>query len=81
MTSMKISSFSSGSSFANSRVDTIIAPTGTFFEPFQINVNNPLLTSDTQDLLQLIEDFEDDGDGLANVALGRRLVELAAATA
>jgi outer membrane receptor protein involved in Fe transport len=63
-------------SFANNRTDTVIAPTGTFFEPFQINVNNPLLPQATRDLLQLIEDDEDDGDGLANVLLGRRLTEV-----
>lgn len=63
-------------SFANNRVDTIIAPTGTFFEPFQINIDNPLLSPDMQTLLTLIDADEGDDDGIANVALGRRLVEL-----
>lgn len=65
-------------SFANNRVDTQLAPTGTFGAPFTINVNNPLLTAATRTLLQDIETAEGDGDGLANVALYRRLSELGA---
>lgn len=48
-------------SFANNQVDTIIAPTGTFFFPFQLNVNdpaaggNPLLTPSTRAFLQDID--------------------------
>lgn len=63
-------------SFANNRVNTRLAPTGTFGAPFTINVNNPLLTAATRTLLQDIETAEGDGDGLANVALYRRLNEL-----
>lgn len=65
-------------SFANNRVKTQLAPTGTFGAPFTINVNNPLLTATTRTLLQDIETAEGDGDGLANVALYRRLNELGA---
>lgn len=65
-------------SFANNRVNTQLAPTGTFGAPFTINVNNPLLTPATRSLLQDIEADEGDGDGLANVALYRRLSELGA---
>ncbi len=91
-------------SFANNRVDTIIAPTATFFYPFQLNVadvasgGNPFLTPATRAYLQSIDANECDqpqvdpdtgeftgpclapsagaGDGMIDVSLGRRLVEL-----
>jgi len=48
-------------SFANNRTTVIIAPTGTFFFPFQINVadvadgGNPFLTDDTRAFFQNID--------------------------
>lgn len=53
-------------SFANNRTTVIIAPTGTFFFPFQINVadvadgGNPFLSDDTRALFQQIDANECD---------------------
>lgn len=68
----KVSAFSRVS-LANSRVDTIIAPTGTFFFPFQLNVDNPFLSQQAQDVFAAADD---DGDGLVDITFGRRLTEL-----
>ena len=62
-------------SLANSQVDTIIAPSGTFFFPFQLNVDNPFLSQQAQMVLSDF-DAQDDNDGLVDISFGRRLVEL-----
>lgn len=64
-------------SFANNQVDTVIAPTGTFFNTFQYNyLDNPFLRQSVRDRWALV-DAEDSspGDGMVSVDLGRRLVE------
>ena len=68
-------------SFSNSNVDTIIAPTGTFFFPFDINyLDNPFLTAQSASVIGA-EDIAaagdpNPGDGIVTLAFGRRLVEL-----
>lgn len=72
-------SFFSRISVANSRVDTVSAPTGTFFNPFQLNVNNPFLSAADQAALAGLDAIEADAaqnDGLVDIAFGRRLTEL-----
>jgi outer membrane receptor protein involved in Fe transport len=56
-------------SFANSRTDTIIAPTATFFFPYTINTDNPFLTTTARDRFNLVDAneckkpvFDDNGD-------------------
>lgn len=71
--------FFSRISFANNKVDTIIAPTGTFFFPYQLNVDNPYLTvADQAALVELdaLEEDEAQNDGVVDIAFGRRLSEL-----
>lgn len=60
-------------SLANSRVDTVIAPTGTFFFPFQLNIDNPFLSQQAQNVFA---QQDTDNDGLVDITFGRRLVEL-----
>ena len=60
-------------SLSNSRVNTIIAPTGTFFNPFQLNIDNPYLSQQARDVFAA---DDTDGDGLVDISFGRRLVEL-----
>jgi iron complex outermembrane recepter protein len=61
-------------SFANSRVTTIIAPSGTFNFLFDINYRtNPNLTAQARGVLA---GADADGDGIVRLALGRRTVEL-----
>lgn len=71
--------FFSRMSFANNRVDTIIAPTGTFFFPYSLNIDNPYLKSADQAILAGLDAVEDgaaQNDGLVDIYLGRRLSEL-----
>jgi iron complex outermembrane recepter protein len=67
-------------SFANSRVTTIIAPSGTFFFPFDIDyATNPFLTAQARSVLAANDVAGIDpnpGDGIVTVAFGRRTVEL-----
>jgi outer membrane receptor protein involved in Fe transport len=67
-------------SFANSRVTTIVAPSGTFFFPFDINyATNPFLTDQARSVLAANDVAGIDpnpGDGIVTVAFGRRTVEL-----
>lgn len=61
-------------SFANSRVTTKIAPSGTFNFPFDIDyVNDPNLTAQARGILAT---NDTDGDGIVRVPFGRRTVEL-----
>lgn len=60
-------------SFANSRVTTIIAPSGTFNFPFQLNLNNPNLTAQARGVLSVLDT---DRDGLVTITFGRRTIEL-----
>lgn len=67
-------------SFANTRVTTIVAPSGTFFFPFDINyADNPNLGDQARAVLAANDVAGLDttpGDGIVSVALGRRTVEL-----
>ncbi len=74
-----IQAFARGS-FANNQINTIIAPTGTFFFPFLVNTNNPFLSAQGQAVFAAADAAEANpataGDGFVNIALGRRLTEL-----
>lgn len=68
-------------SFANSRVSTIVAPSGTFNFPFQINyATNPFLNAQARAILAQNDTAAagdtTPGDGIVTVAFGRRTVEL-----
>ncbi|RMF10130.1 MAG: TonB-dependent receptor [Alphaproteobacteria bacterium] len=63
-------------SFANNQVTTIIAPTGTFFFPFEINLDNPFLTPQAAALLGTVDGDDGAVDGRSTVSFGRRLTEL-----
>ena len=47
--------FFSRASFANNKVSTIIAPTGTFNFPYKVNIDNPFLTPSTQDAFAALD--------------------------
>jgi iron complex outermembrane recepter protein len=71
--------FFSRLSFANNRVDSIIAPTGTFFFPYSLNIDNPFLTPQAQAIFAELDSVEEgaaQNDGLVDIAFGRRLTEL-----
>ncbi len=78
--------FFSRLSFSNNRVSTRIAPTGTFFEQFNLNyATNPFIGADARDTFALVDAAEEDengdpaptaNDGNVDILLGRRLVEL-----
>lgn len=71
--------FFSRISFANNQVDTIIAPSGTFFFPYKLNIDNPYLTPADQAALAELDAIEEDeaqNDGVVDIAFGRRLSEL-----
>ncbi len=68
-------------SFANNRVDTIIAPSGTFFESFPLAYQtNPFLGPAAVNRFTQVDNAESDpataGDGIVEILLGRRLVEI-----
>jgi iron complex outermembrane receptor protein len=67
-------------SYANNEVTTIIAPTGTFFFPFDINyATNPFLGPEAVDKFAAVDAAEtgpDANDGFVNVLYGRRLPEV-----
>ena len=60
-------------SYANNQINTIIAPTGTFNFPFQVNVDNPFLTPQAA---AIFAENDADGDGMVDILFGRRLTEL-----
>lgn len=73
--------FFARTSFANTRVTTIIAPSGTFNFPFQINyATNPNLTAQARGILAQNDTAAagdtNPGDGIITVPFGRRTVEL-----
>ena len=72
--------FFARTSFANTRVTTIIAPTGTFFFPFDINLDNPNLTPESRAVLAANDTAAagdpNPGDGIVTLSFGRRLTEL-----
>ncbi|RYY03435.1 MAG: TonB-dependent receptor [Gammaproteobacteria bacterium] len=71
--------FFSRISFANNRVDTVIAPTGTFFYNYQLNTDNPYLSAEDQAVLAGLDAIEPgaaQNDGLVDIQFGRRLTEL-----
>lgn len=68
-------------SFANSRVTTIVAPSGTFNFPFQINyTTNPNLTAQARAILAANDTAAagdtTPGNGIITVPIGRRTIEL-----
>ncbi|MGH6694782.1 TonB-dependent receptor domain-containing protein [Sphingopyxis sp.] len=61
-------------SFAHSRIKTVVAPTGTFGNPLQINYrDNPFLADSARPIFAA---NDPDGDGIVQVDFFRRLVEL-----
>jgi outer membrane receptor protein involved in Fe transport len=60
-------------SYVNSKVSAIIAPSGTFFFPFTVNLDNPFLSDQARGVLGPLDA---DGDGDVDVAFGRRTTEL-----
>ena len=71
--------FFSRFSFANNRVNTIIAPTGTFFFPYSLNIDNPFLSAQDQAIfagLDAAEEGTAQNDGVVDILFGRRLSEL-----
>ncbi len=71
--------FFSRISLANNQVNTVQAPSGTFFFPFSINVDNAFLSATDQALMAELDAAESgaaQNDGYVDVAMGRRLVEL-----
>lgn len=74
-------SFFARGTMANSQVDTIIAPSGTFFFPFNLNyATNPFLGPNAVARFAQVDAAETDpttaGDGIVNIAFGRRLPEV-----
>ena len=67
-------------SFANNRVDTVIAPSGTFFESFNLAVNNPFFGPASVARFTQVDANESNaatrGDGRVDLLLGRRTVEI-----
>ena len=70
-------------SWAKSKVTTIVAPTGTFFFPFDINyLDNPFLSAQARGVFAGFDTDDpatpenEAGDGIVSAALGRRLTEL-----
>jgi iron complex outermembrane receptor protein len=76
-------------SYANSKVKTVLAPTGTFFFPFTLNLDNPFLSSQAVGILSDADGdglpdaaVDVDGDGVidagatVDISLGRRLPEI-----
>jgi iron complex outermembrane recepter protein len=61
-------------SVAQTKVNTVLAPTGTFFFPFTVNGNNPLLSAQAKSLLTLND------EGNYDISIGRRLPELGTRT-
>lgn len=71
--------FFSRMSFANNQVNTVIAPSGTFFFPFTVNVDNAFLSSTDQAILAELDSVEEgtaQNDGVVDIQFGRRLLEL-----
>ncbi len=60
-------------SYVNSKVSTIVAPSGTFFFPFTVNLDNPFLSDQARGVLGPLDT---DGDGNVDIAFGRRTTEL-----
>lgn len=65
-------------SFANSQVTTIVAPSGTFNFPFEINyATNPFLNSQARSVLAAADAIDSSpNDGFVTLPVGRRTVEL-----
>ncbi|PCI51265.1 MAG: TonB-dependent receptor [Alphaproteobacteria bacterium] len=76
-------------SFANSRVNTILAPSGTFFFPFELDLDNPFLSDQARNAISDADGdgnvdaaFDTDGDGILDsdaqttISFGRRLLEV-----
>lgn len=68
-------------SYAGSRVNTVIAPSGTFFFPFDINyATNPYLNAQARGVLAAEDTAANGdpnpGDGIVTLAFGRRMVEI-----
>jgi iron complex outermembrane recepter protein len=68
-------------SYANNRVNTIIAPTATFGAPFELNIDNPFLTSAATSAFTELDGVQNGkdqtvNDGIVDFGFGKRLVEL-----
>ncbi len=64
-------------SYIDTKVTTILAPSGTFFFPFTVNLDNPFLSDQARAVLAPL-DMDEEGieDGNVDIAFGRRTTEL-----
>lgn len=60
-------------SYVKTKVKTILAPSGTFFFPFTVNLDNPFLSPQA---VSVLTPLDTDADGNVDIAFGRRAVEL-----
>lgn len=60
-------------SYIDTKVTTILAPSGTFFFPFTVNLDNPFLSNQARSVLAPLDT---DADGDVDIAFGRRTTEL-----
>jgi outer membrane receptor protein involved in Fe transport len=60
--------------FVDATQDRESAPTGNFFQPVQVNIDNPFVTPETRQVFEAF--FDPDGDGIAEIFFGKRLPEL-----
>lgn len=60
-------------SYIDTKVTTILAPSGTFFFPFTVNLDNPFLSSQARSILSPLDT---DNNGNVDIAFGRRATEL-----
>jgi outer membrane receptor protein involved in Fe transport len=60
--------------FADTSQEAEFAPSALFFEPIQMNIDNPFIHPATGQIFE--ENFDPDGDGIADFFLAKRLPEL-----
>ena len=59
--------------YVKTKVSTIVAPSGTFFFPFTVNLDNPFLSPQA---VGILTPLDTDADGDVDIAFGRRTTEL-----
>jgi iron complex outermembrane recepter protein len=60
-------------SYVKTKVKTVLAPSGTFFFPFTVNLDNPFLSAQA---VSVLAPLDTDADGNVDIAFGRRATEL-----